>query len=101
MPETAKCKEAGRLVPVIDASRCEGKADCVRVCPYDVFTVRKLTGSERSGLGLLTLFKVLAHGGKQAFIEREADCHACGKCITACPEQAIKLRAVAGSLQRS
>jgi 4Fe-4S ferredoxin len=93
MPGVAECKEPGRLVPVIDASRCEAKADCVRVCPYDVFTVRKLTFAERSALGLVARFKVFVHGGKQAFVERGADCHACGQCVTACPEKAIKLRA--------
>jgi 4Fe-4S ferredoxin len=93
MPESAECKEPGRLVPVIDASRCEGKADCAVVCPYDVFTVRKLTDAERSALGVVARFKVFVHGGKQGFVARPSDCHACGKCVTACPEKAIKLRA--------
>jgi 4Fe-4S ferredoxin len=92
MTEGAQCKEPGRLVPVIDSNRCEAKADCVEVCPYDVFVVRKLTAAELAPLGLLTRFKVFVHGGKQAFVERPADCHACGKCVTACPEQAIALR---------
>ena len=94
MPVSAECKEPGRLVPVIDTGRCEAKADCVEVCPYNVFTVRKLTDAERSALGLMTRFKVLVHGGKQAFVARPDDCHACGQCVTACPEKAIKLRAV-------
>lgn len=93
MPAGTECKETGRLVPVIDPSRCEGKEDCVRVCPYQVFTVRKLTDQERAGLGLLTRFKVFVHGGKQAFVTTPADCHACGECVKACPEKAIKLRA--------
>jgi NAD-dependent dihydropyrimidine dehydrogenase PreA subunit len=92
MPASAECKEPGRLVPVIDTSRCEAKADCVEVCPYNVFTVRKLTGVERDALGLMTRFKVFVHGGKQAFVARPDDCHACGQCVTACPEKAIKLR---------
>jgi 4Fe-4S ferredoxin len=94
MPETTECKGSARLVPVIDANRCEAKEDCVRVCPYDVFSVRKLTDSERSALRLLARFKVFVHGGKQAFVTRPDDCHACGQCVTACPEKAIKLRAV-------
>ena len=61
--------------------------------PYDVFSVRKLTDDERGSLGLLTRFKVFVHGGKQAFVARPDDCHACGLCVTACPEKAIKLRA--------
>ena len=93
MPSKPACKEPGRLVPVIDTSRCEGKADCVEVCPYHVFTVRKLTGTERSRLGALTRFKVFVHGGKQAFVTSPAECHACGLCVTACPEKAIQLRA--------
>ena len=40
----AECKEAGRLVPVIDRHRCEGKEDCVRVCPYHVFKFDSHTG---------------------------------------------------------
>jgi len=93
MPPSAECKEPGRLVPVIDVNRCEAKEDCVEVCPYTVFTVRKLTDAERSSLSWRTRFKVFVHGGKQAFVERPSDCHACGKCVTACPEKAIKLRA--------
>ena len=93
MSDRAECKEVGRLVPIIDVNRCEGKRDCVEVCPYDVFTVRKLTDAERAPLGLMTRFKVFVHGGKQAFAERASDCHACGKCVTACPEKAIQLRA--------
>lgn len=94
MPASAECKEPGRLVPVIDTSRCEAKADCVEVCPYHVFTLRRLTAAERSALGLMTRFKVFAHGGKQAFVTKPDDCHACGLCVAACPEKAIKLRAV-------
>jgi NAD-dependent dihydropyrimidine dehydrogenase PreA subunit len=93
MPASAECKEPGRLVPVIDTSRCEAKADCVEVCPYHVFTVRKLTDRERGALGLRTRLKVFVHGGKQAFVTKPDDCHACGLCVTACPEKAIKLRA--------
>jgi 4Fe-4S ferredoxin len=94
MSATAECKEPGRLVPIIDSRRCEAKEDCVRVCPYNVFTVRTLSDAERSALGLMTRFKVFVHGGKQAFVTRPDDCHACGQCVTACPERAIQLRAV-------
>jgi NAD-dependent dihydropyrimidine dehydrogenase PreA subunit len=93
MPSSSECKEPGRLVPVVDRSRCEGKRDCVEVCPYHVFDVRKLTDAERGRLGLLTRIKVFVHGGRQAFATRAQDCHACGRCVSACPEKAIKLRA--------
>jgi NAD-dependent dihydropyrimidine dehydrogenase PreA subunit len=81
------------VVPIVDRERCEGKEDCVAVCPYGVFTVRKLGADEREALGLFTRFKVFVHGGKQAFVARPNDCHACGRCVEACPERAIQLRA--------
>lgn len=83
--------ESGRVEPVIDRSRCEAKADCVRVCPYDVFTIRSLTADEKTPLGFVARVKLLVHGGKQAFAEKLADCHACGLCVKACPEGAIML----------
>jgi len=95
MPEPhdlSTCKQpAGVVAPVIDAARCEGKADCLRVCPYDVFEVRALTVDERRALSLGARFKVWAHGGKQAFVKNGEACHACGLCVAACPEKAIRL----------
>jgi len=86
------CKQpAGVVRPIVDAGRCEGKADCLRVCPYDVFEVRALTRDERSALSLGARLKVWAHGGKQAFVVRGDDCHACGLCVASCPEKAIRL----------
>jgi len=88
----ARCApEAGRVQPVIDRNRCEAKSDCVRVCPYDVFEVRRLAPEERAGLSFVGRLKLLAHGGKQAFALRAAFCHACGLCVKACPEKAIRL----------
>ena len=86
--------EAGRVQPLIDRTRCEAKADCVRVCPYHVFEVRRLTDDERGGLGWFARGKLLFHGGRQAFAVRATDCHACGLCVSACPEHAIRLVAV-------
>ena len=83
--------EAGRWDLLIDRSRCEAKNACVRVCPYNVFEVRKLTQPERQALSLLSRLRVFVHGGKQAFAVRADDCHACGLCVTACPEDAIRL----------
>lgn len=81
----------GRLEPRIDPLRCEGKADCLRSCPHDVFTLRPLTREERGVLTPFVSFKIWVHGGKQAFVERPDACHACGLCVSACPENAIKL----------
>lgn len=78
-------------MPLIDRNRCEAKEDCVRVCPYHVFEVRKLTDAERAELGWFARLRVFVHGGKQAFAPRAADCHACGLCVKACPEKAIRL----------
>ena len=85
------CGEVGTAAPVIDRKRCEGKGDCVRVCPYGVFSIRKLEPSERVGLSLIARLKACGHGYKQAFVDPEL-CHACGLCVPACPEKAIKLR---------
>lgn len=83
--------EAGELKPIIDQSRCEGKKDCVEVCPHNVFEVRKLTAAEKKNFSLIGRLKLAAHGSQQAFAVRAADCHSCGLCVQACPEKAIKL----------
>lgn len=85
------CKEQGLLAPVIDRNRCEGKADCARVCPYDVFEIGVLPKAQRSELALGGRIKSFFHGWKQAFAVRADQCHACGLCVAACPEQAIGL----------
>ena len=41
------CKETGRVVPVVDRNRCEGKEDCVRVCPCGVLAMRRLERESR------------------------------------------------------
>jgi NAD-dependent dihydropyrimidine dehydrogenase PreA subunit len=81
----------GELVPVIDRTRCEGKADCVEVCPYHVFEVRRIDDADFAALGLLYKLKSIAHGRKTAYTPQASACHACGQCVTACPEDAIKL----------
>jgi 4Fe-4S ferredoxin len=83
---------AGLALPIIDRNRCEGKEDCVVVCPYDVFEVRKLTDQEREGMSLRGSLKSWAHGHRQAVVVKPMDCHACGLCVKACPEEAITLR---------
>ncbi|HVN40649.1 MAG TPA: ferredoxin family protein [Myxococcota bacterium] len=89
---TSECKgEPGRVAPVVDRNRCEAKEDCVRVCPYDVFEIRSLTREDRASLSLLGKLKAWAHGNRQAYVVRGADCHACQLCIDACPEKALTL----------
>jgi len=86
----------GLIRPLIDHARCEGKRDCVRVCPHDVFEVRRIDAADFRTLGVLARLKVIAHGRKTAYAPRAAACHACGLCVTACPEKAIKLARVPG-----
>jgi 4Fe-4S ferredoxin len=86
-----ECKTVGTVVPIIDRSRCEAKADCVDVCPYHVFEVRALAPEDKVGLSLLARLKARAHGNRQAFVVRGEECRACAQCVTACPERAIRL----------
>ena len=90
--DVSTCRQPPKVVrPVIDTHKCEGAGDCQTVCPYDVFTVRKLEPAERKALPFLPWLKVMAHGGKQAFAINAEACHSCGLCVTACPENAIRL----------
>jgi 4Fe-4S ferredoxin len=91
-PNNEACKGTpGKVAPVIDRNRCEAKEDCVRVCPYNVFTVRKLGPDEKAAMSMLGRLKAFAHGNRQAFVVQPEACHACQLCIPACPEQAIRL----------
>ena len=81
----------GRLRPVIDRDRCEGKESCVEVCPYDVFEMGTLSADESRALSWLGWFKSLAHGWRQAYAVHADQCRACGLCVEICPEKAIKL----------
>jgi ferredoxin len=86
------CKSPpGEFVPVVDRARCAAKADCVRVCPFDVFEVRRIGDADFASLGVLAKVKNMVQGRKSAYAPRAASCEACGKCVAACPEKAIKL----------
>jgi 4Fe-4S ferredoxin len=86
------CKQApGAFRPVVDHARCEGKKECVAVCPFDVFEVRCIDDADWRPLGVLAKLKVFAHGKKTAYAPRADTCEACGLCVKACPEDAIKL----------
>ena len=53
-----KCgAEAGAYRPVVDRNACEGKRDCVEVCPYDVFEVRQIDEEDFSSLSFLGKLK--------------------------------------------
>ena len=87
------CREsAGRYIPVINRSRCEGEEDCIAVCPCKVFEMQTLSEADTSALPFFACFKARVHGNRQAFAVRADDCEACGLCISACPERAITLK---------
>ncbi|WP_131999125.1 4Fe-4S dicluster domain-containing protein [Acidipila rosea] len=77
--------ESGNVVPVIDRNRCDGKQDCVAVCPFEVFEMRLFSPGE---IGR-------PHKRKprwQAIAVHAERCHGCNLCVIACPESAIRLR---------
>ncbi len=77
--------------PVIDRSRCEGKSDCVAVCPYGVFEVRRIADDDFRALSFLGQLKSRVHGRLSAYTPRADACQACGLCVAACPEHAVML----------
>jgi NAD-dependent dihydropyrimidine dehydrogenase PreA subunit len=88
-----KCRAVpGSWLPVIDRGKCEGKAECVFVCPYSVFELGTLTDSEYDHLGFVGKLKARGHDRATARTPRSDACRACGLCVVACPEDAITLQ---------
>ena len=83
--------EPGRVVPVINRNRCEGKHDCVDVCPFKVFEVRRIDDADYAALTVIGKIKSSLHNRQSSYTPRSADCRSCGLCVVACPEQAIRL----------
>lgn len=91
-PTDPRCRQPpGAFHPVIDRNRCEGKAECVAVCPVQVFELGVLPVEARRGLSLKGKVKGFARSWRQAFAVRESACEACGLCVKHCPEGAIEL----------
>jgi 4Fe-4S ferredoxin len=87
-----RCKaEPGVFKPIVDPLRCEGKGDCAVACRFGVFEIGRMPGEQFAAMPLLVKFKLWAHGRKTAFTFNAHACRACGSCVSACPEHAIKL----------
>jgi NAD-dependent dihydropyrimidine dehydrogenase PreA subunit len=94
-----ECRAApGAREPVVNHAKCEGKGDCVEVCPYGVFEVGRITDADFAALSFLGKLKSRAHQRKTAYTPKHDACQACGLCVVACPEKAIELRPVSGSI---
>jgi NAD-dependent dihydropyrimidine dehydrogenase PreA subunit len=94
MRETPKddCKQKpGVIAPVVDLKRCEGKGDCLDVCPENVFEIRRIDERDYRSLDLMHRLKQRVHGMKVAYTPNAQACRSCGLCVTACPERAITL----------
>ncbi|RQZ90049.1 4Fe-4S ferredoxin [Burkholderia cepacia] len=93
---TGDCKQQpGVIAPVVDLKRCEGKGDCVAVCPENVFEVIRIDPADYVGLGLMHRLKLRVHGMEVAYTPNAHACRSCGLCVTACPERAITLVRIA------
>ena len=88
----SECKaDPGVYHPEVDPRRCEGKGDCVAVCPYDVFEVARMADDTFAAMPVMAKLKSWAHGRKTALTLRADACRGCGMCVVACPEHAIRL----------
>jgi NAD-dependent dihydropyrimidine dehydrogenase PreA subunit len=56
-------------LPVLDATRCTGCADCVAVCPTDC----------------------LVMNGTTPWMPRPLDCVVCALCVRVCPTDALRM----------
>ena len=87
-----KCgAKPGAYLPLIDRNACEGKGDCVEVCPYSVFEVRRIENQDFSALSFIGKLKSRVHGRATGYTPQAELCQACGLCVVACPEKAIRL----------
>lgn len=83
---------AGVFAPTVNLNRCEGKGDCVDVCPENVFLVQRIAQDDYGKLDLFRKLKLRVHGMRVAYSPNADACRSCGLCVEACPEQAITLQ---------
>lgn len=90
--DTSNCAQLpGLFTPIVNFGKCEGKADCVTVCPENVFEIRRITDEDLAKRNFFQRFKLRVHGYRVAYTPNADSCKACGLCVTACPEKAITL----------
>lgn len=88
----SQCRpEAGKVFPVIDRNRCDGKQDCVAVCPFDVFAMQRITAFDIVAMPVQPRKAHKLIGKWQAFTVQPEACHDCNLCVVACPEDALRL----------
>ncbi|SHK50206.1 4Fe-4S dicluster domain-containing protein [Reichenbachiella agariperforans] len=89
--EENNCAESGgKLMPLVDFNSCGAKEDCVAICPYDVLEMRPISLEDKAALNLKGKIKTFFFKHK-AYITDPSLCHACGLCVQACPEKAVRL----------
>lgn len=94
-PTNNNCDDAGgKLMPIVNFNNCGAKEYCIAVCPYDVFEMRPIKEEHKKDLNLKGKIKTLFFKNK-AYLTDPLLCHACGLCVPACPENAIKLTRLA------
>ncbi len=81
----------GIFHPEVDVRRCEGKGDCAVVCPYGVFEIGRIADDTFDTMPPRVKLKLWVHGKKTAYTPHADACRACGLCVVACPEHAIRL----------
>jgi NAD-dependent dihydropyrimidine dehydrogenase PreA subunit len=88
----AECKaDAGSWIPTVDRQRCEGKGDCIEVCPYGVFELGTIADDEYRAMPFGVRMKLWVHGKKTIYMPKLDACRACGLCVVACPEKALTI----------
>lgn len=81
---------SGKVMPVVNLNNCGGKEDCIPSCPFSVLEMQTIRTEDRLKLNLKGRVKTFFNSKKAYVIDPNA-CHACGKCVQVCPEDAIKL----------